>query len=42
MAFLDLPIHTLIIGGVLVFVVLLFLAMFLVPAIRQSWKLATS
>jgi hypothetical protein len=31
--------HTLIIGGILAFVVLLFVVLFLVPAFYQSWKL---
>lgn len=35
----DLPIHTQIIGGILAFVVAMFVALFLVPAIFQSWKL---
>lgn len=35
----DLPIHTVIIGVILVIFVLLFLALFLIPAIKQNWKL---
>ena len=34
-----LPIHTAIIGGILAFYVLLFLAPFLIPAIKQNWTL---
>lgn len=39
MTFANLPLHTLIIGGVLAFVLLLFVTLFLVPALYQSWKL---
>lgn len=39
MTLATMPMHTLIIGGVLAFVVLLFLTLFLVPALYQSWKL---
>lgn len=35
----DLPTHTAIIGGILVFFVLLFIIRFLIPAIYQNWKL---
>lgn len=37
----DLPIHTVIIGGILVFFVLLFVIRFLIPAIHQNWKLGS-
>ncbi len=35
----DFPIYTVIIGGILVFFVLLFVIRFLIPAIYQNWKL---
>ena len=37
----DLPIHTVIIGGILMFFVLLFVIRFLIPAIYQNWKLGS-
>lgn len=39
MSVADLPPHTLFIGGILLFLILLFLFGFLFPAISQSWKL---
>ncbi len=39
MTLMTAPMHTLIIGGVLLFVVLLFVTLFLFPAFYQSWKL---
>jgi hypothetical protein len=39
LTFTEVPIHTAIIGGILAFVFILFLALFLVPALYQSWKL---